>query len=121
MTDEPRIDPTVISDLIDLGPETGRELVQELVDLFSREAPARLAVMRESLAAQDRGAIARSAHAIRGSAGNLGAIRVGRLSTEIEQAATHGDLRTISPLLEQLSHELDYVQRSLTERLAAMQ
>jgi HPt (histidine-containing phosphotransfer) domain-containing protein len=120
MTAESRLDPTIITELIDLGPETGRELVKDLVDLFRAEAPARLTTMRESLAAQDHDGIARAAHAMRGGAGNLGAVGVAQLSIQIEQAAIGGDLLAVSPLLDQLAGELDFVQQALTERLAAM-
>jgi HPt (histidine-containing phosphotransfer) domain-containing protein len=121
MTAEPRIDPTVINELIDLGPETGVQLVKDLVELFSSEAPLRLGAMREGLAAQDANAIAQAAHAMRGGAGNLGAVAVGQLCTRIEHAARNGDLATLAPLLDRLDSELDYVHQSLTERLAAMQ
>ncbi|HWA16880.1 MAG TPA: Hpt domain-containing protein [Gemmatimonadales bacterium] len=121
MTAETRIDPTVINELIDLGPDTGLQLVKDLVELFNGEAPLRLGAMREGLATGNSTAIAHAAHAMRGGAGNLGAVAVGGLCTRIEQAARDGDLLAVRPMLDQLDQELEFVHGALAERLAAME
>lgn len=121
MTADPRIDPTVITELIDLGPETGLQLVKDLVGLFNIEAPMRLGAMQDGIAAGDRTAVAQAAHAMRGASGNLGAVAVVRLSTQIEQAAKAGDLLEARALLDQMIEELEFVHTALAERIAAME
>lgn len=121
MTAESRIDPTVINELIDLGPETGLQLVKDLVELFNGEAPLRLGAMRDGVSSGDSSAIAQAAHAMRGGAGNLGALAVAQLCSDIEHAAKNGDLPSVGPMLDQLERELEFVQQALAARLAAMQ
>ena len=120
MTAEPRIDPTVINELIDLGPETGLQLVKDLVEIFSSEAPLRLAAMREGFTSRDFNAVGQAAHAMRGGAGNLGAVAVGALCTRIELAAKAGAVDEMAPMLAELEQELAFVGDALSERLAAM-
>lgn len=121
MIPEPRIDPTVINELIDLGPETGLQLVKDLLQLFSGEAPLRLGAMRDGLRQHDFKELASAAHAMRGGAGNLGALRVGVLCSRIEVEAKTGNVGAIGPLIDEVEAELAYVQRELAERLARMQ
>ena len=120
MTADSRIDPTVINELIDLGPETGLQLVKDLVDIFSSEAPLRLAAMREGFTSHDVNAVAMAAHAMRGGAGNLGALAVGALCTQIEQVARTGELDDVGSMIAELEQELAFVRDALGERLAAM-
>jgi two-component system, sensor histidine kinase and response regulator len=120
MTAQARIDPTVINELIDLGPETGLQLVRDLVEIFSSEAPARLDAMREGFAAGDPDAVSQAAHAMRGGAGNLGALAVAALCTRIEQAARAGRLEEMGSMITALEQELAFVGNALNKRLAAM-
>jgi HPt (histidine-containing phosphotransfer) domain-containing protein len=66
-----------IADLLDMAMETGRK---------HRRALA------EGLAANDAATVARAAHGIKGSAGNIGANVVYGLATELDRRARTGDL-----------------------------
>jgi HPt (histidine-containing phosphotransfer) domain-containing protein len=121
MTAEVRIDPTVINELIDLGPETGLQLVRDLVEIFSSEAPQRLEAMREGCATGDFDAVSQAAHAMRGGAGNLGALAVATLCTRLELAARGGEVKSLAPMISELEGELAFVRDALGERLAAME
>jgi HPt (histidine-containing phosphotransfer) domain-containing protein len=65
----------------------GDSLVDQMVELFVVDVPARLERLRCALAADDRTAVARAAHSIRGSAATLGALTVAQLCTSLELAA----------------------------------
>lgn len=120
MTSPARLDPTVINELIDLGPETGRQLVQDLVELFNAEAPIRIAAMRGGLQAHDLKEIGQAAHAMRGGAGNLGAVGIGSLCASIEMAAKSGNVMKIGPMIDEVEQELALVQEALAARIAGM-
>ena len=121
MTSSARLDPTVINELIDLGPETGLQLVQDLVELFNAEAPTRIAAMRGGLQQQDFKEIGQAAHAMRGGAGNLGAVGIAMLCSTIEIEARAGNRAAIGPLIEQVEGELILVQAALHERVRKLQ
>jgi HPt (histidine-containing phosphotransfer) domain-containing protein len=120
MTSSARLDPTVISELIDLGPETGLQLVQDLVEIFNAEVPSRITAMRGGLEQHNLQDIARAAHAMRGGAGNLGAFGIGELCSVIESHATAGEAEPIGPLIDEMERELVLVQEALAVRLAGL-
>lgn len=120
MTPAARIDSTVIDELIDLGPDTGLQLVQDLVELFNAEAPNRIATMRDALTQRAFTEIANAAHAMRGGAGNLGAYGIGELCTRIEAEAKAGNSAAITPLINDVEQELALVQQGLAQRIAGM-
>ena len=66
-----------IADLLDMAMETGRKHRRALED---------------GLAAGDAQVVARAAHGIKGSAGNIGALEVAALATELDQRARSGNL-----------------------------
>lgn len=66
-----------IADLLDMALETGKK---------HRRA------LEEGLAAGDAQAVARAAHGIKGSSGNIGANTVYRLATELDARARTGNL-----------------------------
>ena len=65
----------------------GDTLVEQMVELFVVDVPARLERLRCAVAAGDRTAVARAAHSIRGSAATLGAVTVAQICTALELAA----------------------------------
>jgi HPt (histidine-containing phosphotransfer) domain-containing protein len=65
----------------------GDSLVEQMVELFMVDVPARMERLRCAVVAGDRTAVARVAHSIRGSAATLGALTLARLCTELELAA----------------------------------
>ena len=70
-------DTTGIADLLEMALETGRK---------------HCAALEAGLAAGDAAVVARAAHGIKGSAGNIGANVVYRLATELDARARTGDL-----------------------------
>jgi HPt (histidine-containing phosphotransfer) domain-containing protein len=118
---ESGFDPSVINDLIDLGPDTGVQLVKDLIELFYAEAPMRVDAMRSGIRGQNPDGIAYAAHAMRGGAGNLGAIRIASLCTELEAAAKSGDLSAAPALVDQIELELERVGAALQRRVASLQ
>ncbi len=64
----------------------GSKLVVEMVNLFTTSAPERLATARAGLASSTAESVRASAHALKSSAGQLGALRLQRLCAELESA-----------------------------------
>ena len=94
------------------------DLVVELIDLYLEDAPRRVAVMRDSLAAMNWLSVRREAHSLRGSSGNLGALQMALICDELEGRES-GDLSpSVEALLSCLEEELARVRQVfLAERL----
>jgi histidine phosphotransfer protein HptB len=77
--------PTIEAATFDaLKDATGAEFALELVDTFLQEAPAMLAELRRSLAAQDADAFRRAAHSLKSNGNTFGALALGELARDLE-------------------------------------
>ena len=105
------IDPAVLADLRSLD-ATG-ELLSTLRAHFLEETPLQLAAMRAALSRGEAAALADTAHALKGSSGNLGAIRMPQLCGELQALGRAHDLITAGDLLDRLCMEFDLVHARL--------
>jgi len=91
MTDHPLLDLAQIADLIALDQGRGA-LLTRFVDLFVAGTGERIALIRRHADSAEAVDLAEAAHALRGAAGNVGAIRFARVLERIEVAALGRDL-----------------------------
>jgi HPt (histidine-containing phosphotransfer) domain-containing protein len=70
-----------------------QQIFIELCDVFLDDAPKRLDIMREALAAADAPVLQREAHAFKGAAAAFDAEHVVMIARQLEQLAATGDLR----------------------------
>jgi two-component system, sensor histidine kinase len=116
-TDTP-IDLAVLAQLRDLQGQAG-DLPLKLAGIFKRDTGQRLNELRHAVDCTDAPAAARIAHAIKGSAANLGAHIVVRICSEIETGAEAADLGAVPRLLDELQHEFTRACDALTAKLTA--
>lgn len=85
MSDDP-IDPTVFADLVEM---TGGEMefVDELVDTFLEDGARQIDALQAAVAAGDVEALVRPAHSLKSGSLNVGAMHLGGLCRELEEAA----------------------------------
>ncbi|MCP9463753.1 MAG: response regulator [Nitrospira sp.] len=77
-------------------------LIRHLITLFIDQHPARLAEIKEGLAAQDASAVERAAHTLKSTAGNLRANKVVAVASRLEELARHKRLEEVKPLVAEL-------------------
>jgi signal transduction histidine kinase/DNA-binding response OmpR family regulator/HPt (histidine-containing phosphotransfer) domain-containing protein len=87
-------------------------VVKAALDSFAEQAPGHLERLRSSLASGDAPAVRESAHALKGTASNVGALALAALAAEVEQAGRSGELGAAPGLLDGLAQVLD---RTLVE------
>ena len=87
MTDA-ELDPALIARLVRIG---GRDLLTQLIDTFTADAPTRRAALTGAFDAHDLPAIAAAAHAIVAGAGQLGATGLSNDARALEEMARSGD------------------------------
>lgn len=100
-----------------LAQQTGgdEELARDLLSLMASELPLHRQRLVE--AGLDLPALGRAAHALRGAAGNVGALPLHRAATSMEQAARDLDLERARRELPGLLAEVDQLARTIRERL----
>jgi CheY-like chemotaxis protein/HPt (histidine-containing phosphotransfer) domain-containing protein len=96
---------SVLEDLRALGDASGEDPLGEFVDLFLEDAPQRIRELRHGLAAREQQSVARTAHALKGSCGNLGLERMADLCGELEQAAKGGSPEQIPAVMKRIESE----------------
>ncbi|HEY3612092.1 MAG TPA: response regulator [Gaiellales bacterium] len=107
------LDPAIVEQLRMLAHLGSADLLGKLEASFARDTPARLAALKEAVAVGDRGAIDFNVHTLKGSAANLGALRIVSLCREIEEAP---DL----PAPERLAALIAQLERATAEAGAAL-
>ncbi|HVS33294.1 MAG TPA: Hpt domain-containing protein, partial [Thermoanaerobaculia bacterium] len=102
--------PDVVATLRQLG---GDEFLREVAVLFLIDVPPRLQTIREAVKNCDAAALASSAHALKSSAGNMGAMLMRRLAEMLEQIGNGGSVAEAAPLVEELTEEFARVEKEL--------
>jgi two-component system, sensor histidine kinase and response regulator len=110
------IDLAVLAQLLDIQGPAG-DLTVKLAGIFKRDTGQRLNELRHAVGCTDAAAAARIAHAIKGSAANLGAHIVVRICAEIETGAEAADLGAVPSLLDELQREFTRACDTLTTKL----
>jgi two-component system, sensor histidine kinase and response regulator len=82
------------------------QLYREVVQLFLDGFPKNMALLREARAAKDGPAFGRTAHAIKGALGNIGAMRGWSKAFELEQAGKNNTFLEAPTLIEELEQEV---------------
>ena len=117
---EPAVEPTsegVVLDgssLAELISGDG-ELLRELTSLFAQEGPRLLGEMGRAIEASDRESLRRSAHNLKGSAGNLYGMSTAELARRLELLANTGDFDQARQVYAALGNEVGKLQRALAE------
>jgi len=97
----------------------GDKLIGELIDLLLQSVPQKLEAARAALAAGDRALVARLAHGLGSSVGNLGLADVHQAALAVEHCADGGAgdlaqlLRQLEASWEQGRDRLVLIQREL--------
>jgi PAS domain S-box-containing protein len=106
---EPILDEAIIAELASLGDDVMAELIPE----FISDTEARLDTVRAAVRDGDVELLTGAAHALRGSAGNMGGARVATMCRRLEDAARSGQL-------DQTPNDVLVLEAEVVQLLAAM-
>jgi HPt (histidine-containing phosphotransfer) domain-containing protein len=95
------------------------EFVRELIVTFLTQAPARLAALREAIAAGDAEGVRRAAHTMKSNAMTFGVTGLEHAARELESAASASALDGAAPLLERVEREYERGKAALETVVAA--
>jgi CheY-like chemotaxis protein len=110
---EPAVDPETLSGF-KAAAKANPRFMSDITTLFREDALVRLHDLRDAAAAQDGDRLARAAHALKSSSGNVGAKRLYTLCAAIEENARAGKIGDARELVDQLAGELDVAVAALT-------
>ena len=90
-----------------------RKLLGEIVALFLDDAQTQITKIARAIGAGDALSLRMSAHALKGSAGNVRVKRVAEIAAQLENAARSGDLAGASETLAELQFAFNMAQGTL--------
>jgi CheY-like chemotaxis protein len=99
------------------GGEQNSQLIRDLAGLFREDSRRGLKQVADALHEKDAPGVARAAHALKGSSGQLGAARTEAISAELQAMAETGELGSAKALLRRLETAVDAAQSALTTAL----
>lgn len=114
MPDEPILDAEAIDNLRSLDTGDGGEFLREIIGIFIEDTGARIAELKQALAAGDARTFTRAAHSVKGSSSNIGAREVRILAEQLEHRSKDGPLPPLAELLPTL--EAAYTRASVELR-----
>jgi HPt (histidine-containing phosphotransfer) domain-containing protein len=99
----------------------GREedgLARELITIFLNDTRDKLATLRQALADSNPGTVLVTAHALKSSSAQLGALRFSSLCQKLESIGRSGNLADAATILAEAEAEYARVETELRAKLA---
>ncbi len=112
------LDLEAIENLRALGDEGDDSFLREILSIYLEDVPQRLADLRTARSADDRPLYVRSAHTIKGSSANVGAVEMRTLAERLEHRAKVEPLSALDDQLAQLDGAFARVTEALRSLLA---
>jgi two-component system, sensor histidine kinase and response regulator len=103
----------LIEDLREIERSGSPGFLGELIDLFLKEAVSHVAGLRNALAIKDARVFERTAHTLKGSSGNLGAMGMSRICAELQDLGHATDWTRAAEILPRLEAEFEAVKADL--------
>jgi two-component system, sensor histidine kinase and response regulator len=113
-TTEP-LDQSVLAGLRELGDQG---FLADLYELFLADVPAQLEALRKAIKGGDAPSVERVAHTLKGSCGNMGALRIATICAELQDMGHSGELERAPVLGERLEAEFGRVRKALEAEIA---
>ena len=94
-----------------------REFLEELVDIFLTDADERVEELKDALSKGEADTFSRTAHKLKGSSANMGAVRLTDIAKDMEQLGKTASLSGAEALMQPLQDELIRVRETLEQML----
>ncbi len=116
-TDLPAIDETVLQMLAEMDDDGENGFLKEMITIYLNESPPIIENIKKALEAGDQELFTRSAHTLKSSSANLGAMNLSQMSKELEMISKNGDFMEAPEKYKLLENEFDRVKKALEEYL----
>ncbi|MFM9008117.1 MAG: response regulator, partial [Bacteroidota bacterium] len=115
--DVARIDREAVQRLMDIARQSDPGFIQQVMELFEKQAPVVLNDLRDAVVKMDLTAVWKSAHKLKGTCVNLGAGKMASICKELEKKGRNFEGTGLMPLVQRLEQEYEATSRELREML----
>jgi two-component system sensor histidine kinase/response regulator len=116
--EEEPLDRSALAVLRELQQEGQPNILEQLITLFLDDVPHQLVALRNAAEAGDARSVERTAHTLKGSCGNMGAVRMHTLCAELEYTGRSAELDTVPVRISRLEEEFGHVRAALVQELS---
>jgi len=89
------------------------DLLNKVINIFLKDAPERIKTIRDALMSGDASVVQRTAHSLKSSSANVGAVHMSFLCKEIESMGRANTITHVAELLSQVETEYEAVEAAL--------
>jgi HPt (histidine-containing phosphotransfer) domain-containing protein len=118
MPAEPSFDRSALDALADMAGDQARVFVDQLIQTYQGSAAKHLVVLKGAVEARDAKLVKEAAHALKGSAANLGLRRTVQIAAWMEDKGRNASLDPVPPVLPELEAEYERTRGVLADYLA---
>lgn len=93
--------------------QLGAQFVADIIDVFLADLSERVRTIGLQMSHGDRAGIAATAHAVKGSCGHFGAVRLMELSREVEDRVRHEQTDGLQTAIDSMVAETERVRAAL--------
>jgi CheY-like chemotaxis protein len=115
------IDVNTWNEIEALGVDDGPNPLKELLEIYLRDAPARLEDIETAIRERNGERLDKAAHALKGSSGNLGAMRLAHLCQQLMVLGRSGALDDVGVLHQNVLREFETVRLAMESKLSELQ
>jgi CheY-like chemotaxis protein len=116
---EPVIDRTRLDELADLGDEEDPEWITSILKKFEEDAASRIVKLVVAAETRDAAALGQTAHALKGSCSNIGALRMASLAEQLQVKGQEGKIEGATEMIRTLETEFTRVKAALEQYATA--
>ncbi|MCF6324491.1 MAG: Hpt domain-containing protein [Gammaproteobacteria bacterium] len=108
---EPSIDDAALTAL----KEATEEMFAEIIEVYLEDTPKRLSLLLSALEENNINAMLEESHCLKGSSGNIGALKLSKICAEIESQSKAGSITNQKEYLQHAFNEFDHIRKKLTD------
>jgi excisionase family DNA binding protein len=90
-----------------------KEVVKEILNLYLEKTPEQIGAVAEAVKNKDAALIRSSAHSLKGSSGNVGAVKLSQTAQKMETIGKEGDLSRAEELMKEIEENFRTFQGAL--------
>ena len=113
------IDRKILDTIRELQLDDGPNILAQVIDLYLHDTPAQLQTLQHALNDADAETVQRTAHSLKSSSANLGAIKLSKLCRELEKMAKEQLMQSIPGQLLAVKNEFQQVQAALQAEMVS--
>jgi CheY-like chemotaxis protein/HPt (histidine-containing phosphotransfer) domain-containing protein len=114
------LDAETVARLRELAAATDASLLTQIFESFLGDGENRIQQLRGALEKGDTEILRKTAHALKGASGNIGALRVAEISQQLQALGEAGSLEGAGELVDQLENEFEQVRSEIAVELGTV-